>query len=327
MKRIKCKTIIEMRTIAERLTALPFEWAKGLARSIIILAGLMCSTSCSFNRQFLKPDIIPANTTRARLAEAGADSIIVLFNPTNHQPVFTTNGTDILNLPFTIESVVFKSANGNLLNGWFLKPKDVKPTVTLLHLHGNGGSLLTQYQAISPLTKYGFQIFVFDYSGFGFSEGKATTKNVLIDANSALNYLKAREDIRNTPIVIYGQSLGGHLAAVLASRKQSEVDGLVLEGAFSSPKDIAAKQAGFIGRLLVRQRYSAVKSIEKYHKPVLIIHSTEDKTVPLEMGQKLFEHANTPKSFYEIRKCHICGPQFYADSISTKINNMIHTKV
>lgn len=204
-----------------------------------------------------------------------------------------------------------------------LKPKNVTPTITLIHFHGNAGFLLSQYQAMTPLLKYGFQIFVFDYSGFGFSEGKATRTNVLIDGNSALTYVKSRDDIKNTKLVIYGQSLGGHLSAVVAQKRQTEIDGLVIEGAFSSHKDIAAKTAGIFGRMFVSEKYSAYKAIQEFEKPVLVIHSTEDETTPFEMGQKIFNNANEPKEFYEIKGCHICGPDFYADSISLKIQNML----
>lgn len=174
------------------------------------------------------------------------------------------------------------------------------------------------------MIKYGFQIFAFDYSGFGFSEGKATRQNVLVDANAALSYVKSRPDIKNTKLVIYGQSLGGHLSVVVASQRQTEIDGLIIEGAFSSHKDIAAKTAGILGRILVSQQYSAYKAIRSYKKPVLVIHSSEDEVIPFSMGQKIFNHANTPKEFYEIKKCHICGPEFYADSISQKIMDMLN---
>jgi len=55
----------------------------------------------------------------------------------------------------------------------------------------------------------------------------------------------------------------------------------------------------------------------------LVIHSTEDETIPFEMGQEIFKHANEPKDFYEIEKCHIFGTNYYADSISARINKMI----
>ena len=123
-------------------------------------------------------------------------------------------------------------------------------------------------------------------------------------------------------MVIYGQSLGGHLSAVVAAQRQNDIDGLVIEGAFSSHKDIAANIAGIFGRIFVNEKYSAVKSIKDYKKPLLVIHSTEDKIIPFKMGQKIFDNANSPKEFFEIKKEHILGPKFYTDEISKKIKSM-----
>jgi alpha-beta hydrolase superfamily lysophospholipase len=175
---------------------------------------------------------------------------------------------------------------------------------------------------MTPLIKNGFQIFMFDYSGFGFSEGKAKKENILIDAFSALNYLKSRQDVMNTKLIIYGQSLGGHLSAVVASQKQNDIDGLVIEGAFSSHKDIAAYTLGIFGRIIVNEKYSAIKSIKDYKKPLLIIHSTEDETIPFNMGRKIFENANLPKEFYEIKHKHILGTKYYSEEISKKMKSM-----
>ena len=278
--------------------------------------------ACSFNKTFLHPTKVPPGAKKLTLTSA-SDTTYVLFDTITHQPTFLNNEKDTIKFDFTIESVVFKSSNGNNLNGWMLKPKNTNPSITILHFHGNAGFIVSQYEGMIPLLKYGFQIFLFDYSGFGFSEGKATRENVLIDGNSALSYLKSRDDVKSTKVCIYGQSLGGHLSAIVAQQRQNEIDGLVIEGAFSSHKDIAAEQAGFFGRLLVSEKYSALKSIHDYKKPVLIIHSTEDETIPFELGQKLFAHANEPKKFYEIKKYHICGPKYYAESISDKIISML----
>lgn len=273
---------------------------------------------------FLQPFKYPTTGPVSYNIKTPADTFKINFSAGNHQPTFTKgNGRDSVHLDYTIESVVFLSSNGDSLNGWFMKPNDKPAGITILHLHGNAGSLFTQYKAISPLIKYGFQIFLFDYSGFGFSSGKATRKNSLTDAISALEYVKTRKDVENTKLIIYGQSFGGHLGGVVAGQKQNDIDGLVLEGAFSSPKDIAASKVPIIGRLLVKQLYSANKSIKLFHKPVLIIHSIEDEAVPFYMGQKLFKCANSPKEFYEIKKCHICGPTYYAEEISNKIKTML----
>lgn len=290
-----------------------------------ILISIFFLTSCSFNKLFLQPTKIPFATQHLTMKSA-TDTELVVFSGAAHQPVFIKNNTDTVSYNFTIESVMYKSKNGNTLNGWFLKPKNIAATTTLLHLHGNGGCLLSQFKAISPLVEKGFQVFMFDYSGFGFSEGKPTRNNVLVDALSTLDYIKTREDIKNTKILLYGQSLGGHLAVVVAAERSADIEGLITEGAFSSHKDIGGHMVPVLGKIFVKQGYSALKSVKEYHKPLLVIHSTQDSTIPFFMGRKLFESANEPKEFYEVQKCHICAPQFYATEIAEKINKMLLKK-
>lgn len=252
------------------------------------------------------------------------DTTYVSFDSSRfYQPTFLTQLNDTIQTSYRIESFVFTSANGNQLNGWLLQSKTLKPHATLLHFHGNAGFLLSQFQAMVPLLNHGFQAFIIDYSGFGFSTGKTSRKNTLIDANSALDYVKSRTETAGLPLIIYGQSLGGHLSAVVTAQREADIDGLVIEGAFSSHKDIAAKSAGFLGRMFVKEIYSAKKSISNYHKPVLIIHSTEDEVIPFEQGKTLFESANNPKLFYEVKHGHIQATSYYADSIAWKIEEIL----
>ena len=299
------------------------KFSPNLFSKLIILVFLVFVSACNFNKVFLKPNKFQEGFKEFSI-KTPTDTLHVYFSGPAHQPTFMDkDGRDTSKLDFTIESVVFKSSNGDTLNGWFLKPLKQEATITLFHLHGNSGSVLGNYKAVSPLIKNGFQIFIFDYSGFGFSQGKATRKNALTDALSAFDYIKTRQDVKNTKLVIYGQSFGGHLSAVVAAKRQKEIDALVMEGAFSSAQDIGAYHAPIIARILLKQGYRATKSIKKYTKPVLIIHSTEDKTVPFYMGQKIYKKANSPKEFYEIKKCHICGPRYYTDEISEKIKFML----
>lgn len=301
------------------------KWSRSLIVTIIYTAFSLITSSCAFNKLFLQPTKIPAKTQHLKMLTK-TDSVKVFFSGNQYQPVFVAHENDTIQHKYTIESVVFNSSNGHALNGWMLKPKGQVASITLLHLHGNAGCLLSQYQAIAPLVEKGFQVFMFDYSGFGFSEGKATRNNVLQDALSALAYLKNRVDVKDTKIVLYGQSLGGHLSAVVAAQEQANIHGLVMEGAFSSHKDIGNHMVPFFGKLFVKQGYSAMKSIKANHLPLLVIHSTEDKTIPFFMGKKVYEQANQPKDFYEVKQCHICAPQFYADSITQKINSMLLEK-
>ena len=160
-----------------------------------------------------------------------------------------------------------------------------------------------------------------DYSGFGYSTGKLKRKNALIDGNNGLNHLI--NTVKYEKLIIYGQSLGGHLSCTVAHMNQDKIDGLVIEGAFSSHKDVAADEVPFFSRIIVREIYSAEKNLPKFNKPVLIIHSTEDTKIPFEHGQRLFEVANEPKMFFPIKKHHISGPIYYLDSIIDKVEILL----
>ena len=213
-----------------------------------------------------------------------------------------------------------------MLNGWFLKPKMKTPLITLLHLHGNEGYILTHYKYISPLVKHGYQIFMVDYSGFGFSEGVITRENIISDAVSALAYLKSRPDVNGTTLAIYGQSLGAHYSTVVGPLVQNDIDGMIIESPITSFKGIAAYKIPVIGGIIMKQGYYADKSIQGFHKPLLVIHSNEDKDAPFKMGKRIYDNANQPKEFFEIRNCHCCGPIYYSNEISDRIKNMVGLK-
>jgi uncharacterized protein len=293
----------------------------------IAIITLFLLSSCAFNNKFLGPRKYDSNTKAVTISKTKTDSIIAVYNGNNFQPIFLKNGTDTIETNYTLESVVFKSANGNNLNGWMLKPKGIAVTHTILHFHGNGGSVLGQFSIMKPLLPKGFQIFVFDYSGYGFSDGEAKRQNMVKDGMGAVDYVKSRTDVKDTKFIIYGQSYGGHLAVCVAAKKQQEIDGLVIEGAFSNHKDLGSNGVKnrftlAMTRLFVREIYSGTKAINKIHKPILIIHNNEDKVIPFEMGKKLFEKANEPKEFMEVKGEHIEALLIHADSISEKIKKM-----
>lgn len=294
-----------------------------ITTSLTILLFALLMSSCSLNKMFLHPTKMDSDATSSML-HIQEDTVIIKYSGANHQPMFIHNGIDTVNFDYTIESVMFESTSGNMLNGWMLTPKIEKPKATLLFFHGNTGYITSHHWSMTILLSYGFQAFVVDYSGYGFSEGKATRKNILKDGNSAITYLKSRPDVEGTKLVIYGQSLGGNLAAVVAEQNQEDIDALVVEGAFSSHRDIGIKFAGILGRIFVKEHYSAVESIANYTKPLLVIHSTEDDVVPFELGKKIYDSANQPKELYEIDGCHTCGARLYPDKIAEKILKMIN---
>lgn len=280
---------------------------------------LLCLiTSCSFNKVFLVPDKLDITHQAFKTVYNKNADTLVIADATCCQPYFKDKENQPLDYPFTIKSIFFDSKSGNKLNAWIISNDSVYNGRNIIFFHGNAGSLVSQHKMMLPFVKAGYKVFMADYSGFGFSKGKATRKNVLLDGNSAIEYFTNTDTTARW--IIYGQSLGGHLTPVVALANENLIDGIVVEGAFTSHHDIGANSAGFIARILIAEKYSAKKAIKQFKKPVLIIHSTKDEIIPYRMGEQLFEVANEPKQFYQVEKCHVCGPIYFSENILQKMD-------
>ena len=288
---------------------------------------LLITSSCAYNNKFLKPAKYNENTKSITIQKTKIDSTISVYNKPNYTPTFFKNGEDISSNQYTVEGVIFTNKNGNRLNGWMLKPKNIAITITVIHLHGNSGSILSQHKPMLELLKKGYQVFVFDYSGFGFSTGEATRKNLLIDGVAAVNYIKQRDDVKGTKLVLFGQSFGGHLASSVGAICNKDLDAVVIEGGFSNHKDLAAQGAkpfvAFMSRIFVKEFYKGTKDIKKITKPILIIHSADDTVIPYYMGEKLFKNAKSEKELFTIKGIHLDGLYKYLNEIDLKIKGMV----
>lgn len=291
-------------------------------RTISLLTLILIVSSCALNKTFLHPWDLTVDDTLSAYVKEADDTLTLGFNPDRTVIINNSKGEEA-DLSYTIETIFFENRSGDSLHAWFMEPKENYNGTTIYFLHGNAANLAYQVLFASPFVNAGYQVFIFDYSGFGFSQGEATRKAVKNDATDGLNYLMSREDIKYDHLLIYGQSLGGHLSVVIANENQDKIDGLVTEGAFSSHSDIAAASVPVLGRIFTREMYSAEKNIVHFKKPILIIHSTEDERIPYEQGERLYELANEPKELYTIDKEHIRGPWYYADSITAKMARMV----
>lgn len=284
---------------------------------------LLLLSSCAFNKGYLNPEPLKKGTEKTTMY-LNNDTVNIYYVGDNYQPLIIRNTNDTVSFDYTRESVVFQSESGNQLNGWWIRPKNQEPKITLLNFHGNSSNITKTHWSMTRLVKYGIQVFTIDYSGYGFSTGKATRENVLKDGLSALEYVLNSGEIGTTKFLLYGQSLGGHLAGVVGPMEEEKIDGVIIEGGFSSHRDIGRKFAGRLADGLVKELYSAKDSLKNYQKPLLIIHSTEDNVVPFEEGLINYESATSPsKQFYEIDGCHICGPFLYEEEIARRIYEMV----
>ena len=198
------------------------------------------------------------------------------------------------------EDVYLTAPDGLKLHGWFLPaPEDaVGPdTQTWLWFHGNGGNLGTRVGQLERAYRLlGVHQFIFDYRGYGNSQGRPSERGTYLDARAALSYLENRPDVDSSRIVYFGHSLGAAVAIELAVSRPPA--GMALIAPFSSIRDMAklALPLPFAG-WVVRNHYNSVALIPKVHAPLVILHGELDEIVPHSQGLKLFEAANQPKRF------------------------------
>ncbi|MDY6863778.1 MAG: alpha/beta hydrolase [Thermodesulfobacteriota bacterium] len=226
---------------------------------------------------------------------------------------------DIIGIPY--KEVSFKTEDGITLSAWYipaLRPKNV-----ILFCHGNAGNIGDRLESIQIFYNMGLSIFIFDYRGYGKSEGKASEKGTYLDSEAAWRYLVNEQDIPPERIIIFGRSLGGAIASRLAQNNTPK--GLILESSFTSVKDIASKFYPFLPvKLLSRFSYATLDYVKKVNCPVFIIHSRDDEIIPFSHGITLFDTANDPKAFLELKGSHnegfITSLHCYKNGLNTFIS-------
>ncbi|MCX7425550.1 MAG: alpha/beta hydrolase [Planctomycetia bacterium] len=196
---------------------------------------------------------------------------------------------------FPWEDAWFQADDGTRLHGWYVPHE--RPRAVILFCHGNAGNITHRADMLRTLhERVGAAVLIFDYRGYGRSEGKPDEPGVLQDARAARAWLAGREGIPEKEIVLLGRSLGGAVAVDLAARDGARA--LVLESTFTSVPDMASQLYGGLPlRLLLRTQLDAAAKIGDYHGPLLESHGTADTIVPYAMGRRLFEAANEPKQF------------------------------
>jgi uncharacterized protein len=195
----------------------------------------------------------------------------------------------------TFEDAEFQAADGVRLHGWYVPKPGSKATI--LFCHGNAGNLTHRVEILKILHGYvGASVLIFDYRGYGRSEGKPDGAGILADARAARAWLAAREKIAERDIVMMGESIGGAVAVDLAARDGARA--LVLEKSFNNLPDVAAYHFPFMPvRWLMRTRLDSAAIIGRYHGPLFQVHGDPDSVVPYEFGRRLFEAAGEPKQF------------------------------
>jgi len=204
-----------------------------------------------------------------------------------------------LDIPF--EDVYFKTGDGQTLHGWFVPAQGAK--ITVLYCHGNGGNIYHRLHRVQFFHEMGVHFFIFDYRGYGQSSGRPSEKGLYRDAEAAYDYLLTRKEVDKNKIAVYGESLGGAVAAELALRRKTSA--LILEGSFVSVVLRAQQLYPLLPmKFLITQKYDTESRIKKISIPKLIAHARSDEVVGFEHGEMLYKAAAPPKQFLPFDGTH-----------------------
>jgi len=212
-------------------------------------------------------------------------------------------------LGLAYEDVNFRASDGLRLHGWFL-PAQGRAAGTVLFVHGNAENISTHIASVAWMPARGFNVFLFDYRGYGTSEGTPSVEGAQRDIDAAMQVVLGRSDVDKDRIAVFGQSLGGALSAYYVAHTplRANVRALVIESAFSDYADIAREKLAaswltwafqWLALVAVDNRFSPLPSMQDISPiPLLVIHGEEDRIVPPEHARRLYDAAREPKQLW-----------------------------
>ena len=212
----------------------------------------------------------------------------LLFHPTENN----YSGDKLI---VSVEKIKIKTGSNIELLSWYHK-KNINDYKTILFLHGNAGSLENRIHKINNFKDLNVNFLLLAWRGFSGNKGSPTEQNLYEDAWSAIKWLKS-EGIKESNIIIYGESLGTGVATEIAQNKNFA--GVILESPFTSMIDAGKTKYPYLPvKFLLKDKYESNKKIQNIKTPILIMHGKVDNIVPFYMGEKMYDLANEPKYSY-----------------------------
>ncbi len=192
----------------------------------------------------------------------------------------------------------FTTDDGVRLHGWWV-PAETETAHTLLWMHGNSGNVTHRLEDLRTIHGYGVNVFLFDYRGYGKSEGSPDEEGVYRDARAAYDHVRKR--IPEEDLYLFGRSLGGGVAVKLAT--EVNCGGLILQSTFTSIRDMSGASLPIpLLYLVLRTEMNSLSRIASVDEPILMIHGVRDDVVPDGLGRRLFDEANDPKYWLEVEE-------------------------
>lgn len=197
-------------------------------------------------------------------------------------------------LRLDFESVSLRTADGLTLSAWYIPSPNAR--LSLLYCHGNGGDIRDWVHAAPPFVEQGISFFVFDYRGYGRSEGFPSEKGLYLDGEAAWQWLLTQSEREGVPASVLGKSLGSSIATHIAAHSQPA--SLVLDSAFTSMHEVIANVVPWLPRFILPRLYDSLSQIPEIGCPTLVIHGERDELVPLSHGQRIYQTLQAPKAMH-----------------------------
>ncbi|MGH9347441.1 MAG: alpha/beta hydrolase [Vicinamibacterales bacterium] len=230
-----------------------------------------------------------------KLAVSRLEPIMVFF------PLRGENETPA-SLGIRYEALRLRTPDGVNIAAWQLEPGAAKADI--VYFHGNGGNLSLWLPVFAALHSFGYRVLAIDYRGYGSSEGSPSERGLALDAEAAVRHAAASRPAPDSgqrrPLVYWGRSLGGPVAAVAA--RLVPPDALVLESTFPDKTSVVRWNPVLRAlNLFSSYGFDTAGPLRGFDKPVLVVHGDADRIIPYSLGRELFERLDAPKRFVTLR--------------------------
>jgi len=196
-------------------------------------------------------------------------------------------------VPF--EAVSLKTSDGETLRAWRMTAPEARARI--VYFHGNGGNLSNWSPILTGIVRRGYSVFAVDYRGYGLSTGRPTERGLYRDVEAAV--AQTWPAPQGTPIVYWGRSLGGSMAAYGAT--VTEPDGVIIEAGFPSARAVVGGSPVLaILSVFASYRFPAGEFLNRANAPVLLMHGDRDSIIPYALGRRLHDEVTAPKTFFTI---------------------------
>jgi len=224
--------------------------------------------------------------------------VLPLINQFVYRPdaTYAAAGFTPADLGLVYEDVAIQTADGLTLSAWYLPAGD--PRHALLYCHGNAGDIRDWVHAAPPFLRAGISVLIWDYRGYGRSQGRPSEEGLYLDGEAVWAWLKDRATAWALPASILGKSLGSAVAVHLAAGDQPAR--LVLDSAFTSMREIVALNAPWAPANQIPELFESLKLVPKITSPTLVLHGGRDTLVPPDHGRRIYEAITAPKTMHVI---------------------------